>query len=134
MDSRKLVWKQTGIVALGQVLCVGAMIGIFALVGKFDTSVVCGGLVGGVLSILNFLLMAIGAMLAADKAEKQDVKGGQATVRMSMVLRLVLLAVVLGAFAVSGICNVLAMVLPLAFTRPVLMLAEFFGKAGGEKK
>lgn len=134
MDSRKLVWKQTGIVALGQVLCVGAMIGIFALVGKFDTTVVFGGLVGGVLSILNFLLMAIGAMLAADKAEKQDVKGGQATVRMSMVLRLVLLAVVLGAFAVSGICNVLAMVLPLAFTRPVLMLAEFFGKAGGEKK
>ena len=44
-----------------------------------------------------------------------------------------LLALVLAAFALSGLCNVLAMVLPLAFTRPILMFSEFFGKAGGKK-
>lgn len=133
MDSRKYVLKQTAIIALGQILCVGAMIGIYALLGQFDRTVLLGGTVGGALAVLNFLVMAVGAMIAADKAMAQDVKGGKATVRMSMILRLALMGVVLIAFAKSGLCNVLAMVLPLAFTRPILMFAEFFGKAGGKK-
>ena len=133
MDSRKLVIKQTITIAVGQAVCVAAMIGIFALLGQFNTSVVLGGVVGGLLAVLNFLTMAIGAMIAADKAMEPDVKGGQATVRMSMLLRLAVIAVVLIAFAKSGLCNVLAMVLPLAFTRPVLMFTEFFGKAGGRR-
>lgn len=133
MDSRKYVLKQTAIIALGQVLCVGAMIGIFALLNQFNSAVLWGGIVGGALATLNFLVMAVGAMIASDKAMEQDVKGGQTTVRMSMLLRLGVMAVVLIAFAKSGLCNVLSMVLPLAFTRPILMFAEFFGKAGGKK-
>ena len=133
MDSRKLVLKQTGIIAIGQAVCVAAMVGIFALLGQFDMTVLWGGIVGGVLAVLNFLTMAVGAMIAADKATQQEVKGGQETVRTSMILRLAVLANVLIAFAKSGLCNVLAMVLPLAFTRPVLLFAEFFGKAGEKK-
>ena len=132
MDSRKLVIKQTITIAVGQTVCVAAMLGIFALLGQFNTAVLLGGVVGGVLAVLNFLTMAIGAMIAADKAMAQDVKGGQTTVRISMLLRLAVIAIVLVAFAKSGLCNVLAMVLPLAFTRPVLMVTEFFGKAGGK--
>jgi hypothetical protein len=134
MDSRKFVLKQTAMIAIGQAICVAAMIGIFALLGQFNMAVLWGGLVGGILAILNFLFMAVGAMIAADKAEKQDVKGGQATIRTSMLVRLMLMALVLVAFSVSGICNPLAMVLPLAFTRPILTLADFFGKAGGDQK
>lgn len=133
MDSRKFILKQTAIIALGQALCVGAMVGIFALLGQFDTSVLWGGVVGGGLAVLNFFAMAVGAMVASDKAVEQDVKGGQATVRLSMIARLAVIAIVLIAFAKSGLCNVLAMVLPLAFTRPILTFAEFFGKAGGKK-
>lgn len=134
MDSRKFVLKQTAIIALGQALCVGAMVGIFALLGQFDTSVLWGGIVGGGIAVLNFFAMAVGAMAASDKAVEQDVKGGQATVRLSMIARLAVIAIVLIAFAKSGLCNVLAMVLPLAFTRPILTFAEFFGKAGGNRK
>lgn len=134
MDSRKFVLKQTAIIALGQALCVGAMVGIFALLGQFDASVLWGGIVGGGLAVLNFFAMAVGAMAASDKAVEQDVKGGQATVRLSMIARLAVIAIVLIAFAKSGLCNVLAMVLPLAFTRPILTFAEFFGKAGGNRK
>lgn len=134
MDSRKYVLKQTAFIAIGQAICVAAMVGIFALLGQFNIPVLWGGIVGGVLSVLNFFFMAIGALMAADKATDQDVKGGQAIVRNSMILRLAVMALVLIAFAKSGLCNVLAMVLPLAFTRPILMLAEFFGKAGGDKK
>ena len=134
MDSRKLVLKQTAFVAIGEAICVAAMIGIFALLKQFDMDVLRGGLVGGVLAVLNFLFLAIGLQLAADKAQNQDVKGGKALVRISSLIRLAVMALVLIAFAVSGICNVLAMLLPLAFTQPIQMLVGFFGKAGGDKK
>ena len=132
LDARKLVLKQTGLLALGQIICVAAMIGLFSLLGNYDTSVLFGSLVGGILSILNFLFMAIGAMLAADKAAAQNVKGGNATIKLSYFARLALLFLILFAFAKSGLCNVLAMVLPLAFVRPILTVTEFFRKPGGK--
>ncbi len=133
MDSRKFVLKETALVALGQAICVGAMIGIFALLGHLDRTVVIGGIAGGTLAILNFLFMAIGASIAADKAQDQNVKGGQATIQTSYIVRLVVLCVVLFALIKSGLGNVLATVLPLAFTRPILTIAEFFRKSGETK-
>lgn len=130
MDSRKFVLKETGLLAIGQGICVGIMLGIFALLGNFDRSVVLGGVFGGLLAVLNFFFMAVGATLAADKAEQNDVKGGQAMIKASYLLRLVVLAVVLFALVKSGLCNVLAAVLPLAFTRPILSVGEFFRKSG----
>ena len=128
MESRKFVIKETGLVAIGQALCVAVMIGLFALLGHYDRTVLLGGIFGGLLATLNFFFMAVGATLAADKAEKQDVKGGQALVQSSYMLRMVLLAVVLFALVKSGLCNVIAAVLPLAFTRPIITIAEFFRK------
>ena len=134
MDSRKLVFKETAVIAIGQVLCTGIMLGIFALLNKFDRSVLLGGLFGAVLAILNFFFMAIGAMLAADKAENQNVKGGQATIHSSYMLRLALLFLVMLALVKSGLCNVIALVLPLIFTRPILTIGEFFRKSGDPKQ
>ena len=133
MDVRKYVLRQTGIVALGEAIGVAAMLGIFALLGSFDGSVLLGGIVGGVVAIINFLVMAIGVNIAADKAEKQDVKGGQATIKGSYGLRMVGMAVVLFAFAKSGLCNVIALVVPLIFVRFTLTLQEFFRRKPGEK-
>jgi hypothetical protein len=133
MDSRKFVLQKAGIIALGQAICVAAMIGVFALLGQFDMTVLWGGIVGGVLATFNFLFMGIGAMIAADKAMEDNVAGGNATVRMSYILRLAVLALVLFAFAKSGICNVFALVIPLVFTRPILTVTEFFRKPGEKK-
>ena len=130
MDIRKLVLKETAIMALGQAVCIAAMFGIYGLLGRFDNTVLLGGLLGGLLACVNFLLMAIDVNRAADKAKNQDVKGGKATLRTSMMLRYLLLAVVLFAGAKSGYCNVLALLLPLAFIRPVLTIADFFRKPG----
>ena len=130
MESRKFVYRQTATVALGVGLCVALMIGIFALVGAFDLTVLWGGLFGGFLSVGNFFFMALVATVASDKAVAQDVDGGQKLVKSSYPIRLLVLAVVLFALAKSGICNVLALVLPLAFVRPVLTAAEFFKPKG----
>ena len=46
MNSKKIVWQETGIAAAGVLLCTALMIGIFALAGKFDISVLLGGAAG----------------------------------------------------------------------------------------
>lgn len=130
MDSRKFVLIETGIVALGQALCIGVMIGLFALLGKLDTSVWLGGVAGGVLAVANFFFMAMAATVASEKAMAQDVKGGQLTMRLSYMVRLAVLFIILFVLVKSGVCNVLTAVLPLAFTRPILFVTEFFRKSG----
>lgn len=133
MDIRKVVLKETAVLALGQAVCIGALFGIYGLLHRFDSTVLLGGLLGGLLACVNFLLMAVGVNKAADKAANQDVKGGKATLRTSMMLRYALLAVVLFAGAKSGYCNILALLLPLAFVRPILTVADFFRKPGDKK-
>ena len=133
MDIRKYVLRQTLVVALGEAIGVAAMIGIFALLGQLDTSVLLGGLVGGMVAVANFFVMAIGVNIAADKAENQNVKGGQATIKGSYMLRMIGMFVVLFAFAKSGLCNVIALVVPLVFSRFTLTLQEFFRRKPGEK-
>lgn len=132
MDSRRIVFKETAIIAVGELICTAVMLGVFALIGKFDRSVILGGVFGCLLAILNFFFMAVGASLAADKAEKQDVKGGKGIVQTSMLLRYILLFVILFALGKSGICNLFALVIPLVFVRPVLTVGEFFRKKGDE--
>jgi hypothetical protein len=133
MDVRKIVLKETLVVAVGQIVCVGAMLGIYALLGSFGSTVLLGGIAGGLAAILNFFFMAISAMKAADKAEEQNVKGGQLTMRLSFLIRLAVLFIVLFALIKSGLCDVLATVLPLLFVRPILFVADFFRKPGEVK-
>lgn len=128
MDSRKIVFQETAVVALGQAICVGLMLAVYALLGRFSMPVVLGGVLGGALATTNFLFMAIGTSLAADKAEQQDVKGGKGLIQMSYLLRLGLLFLILFACAKSGLFDLVALVLPLLFVRPVLTVAEFFRK------
>lgn len=130
MESRKTVLKETAVVALGQLICVAAMIGVFALLGQFDYTVALGGAVGGLTAVLNFFFMAVGVSLAADRAGNQDVKGGKALISGSYFIRIAVMFAVLFACAKSGHCNPIALVLPLVFVRPTLTLAEFFRKKG----
>ena len=129
-ESRKIVLKETAIIAVGELISCGIMVAVFALMGKFDWKVLWGALAGGFLTVANFFAMAIGTALAADKAEEQNVTGGKNLLRSSMALRFLVLAVLMFALAKSGLCNVLALVLPLAFVRPVMLVAEFFRKKG----
>ena len=134
MEARKIVFRETAIVLAGQVICVAAMLGIYALLGYFSRKVLLGGITGGLLAVLNFFFMAVGASLAADKAESQDVNGGKKLVQTSMYLRYILLFVVLFAFVKSGLCDADAMVLPIVFVRPIISFAEFFRKSGDKKQ
>ena len=118
-ESRKDVLRQTGIVAVGQLICTAVMIGVFVLV-KVSTDVkytmlpvILGGIVGSILTVGNFFSLALVATVAADRAERQDLEGAQKLIKGSYPIRL------------------LALVLPLAFVRISLSVYEFFRKKGG---
>lgn len=133
MESRKLLFHETAVVAAGQAICTTAMIGVFALLGKFDVSVLLGGIVGALIATANFFIMSLFVNLAADKAEAQDVAGGQKLIQLSYMGRMAGLLLVLVLCAKSGIFHVLALAIPLVFTRPVLTVAEIFKKKGGNQ-
>ena len=129
-DARKTVFHETAIIAVGEVIVVAVMLAVFALLGRLDRTVVLGGIIGGLLAVGNFLMMAINVSLAADKAAKQDVKAGKAMVSTSYVTRMVVLFVILFACVKSGLCNVIACVVPLLFVRVTITVAEFMRKSG----
>ncbi len=127
-DARKMVYRETRIIAVGEVIASALMIAVFALLGKYDVSVLLGSVIGAVLTVANFFFMAISASLAADKAQSQDVKGGTALMKGSYAVRMLVIFVVLFACIKSGLCNVIACALPLVFVRPIITIAEFFRK------
>ena len=130
-ESRKIVWKQTTVIAVGELVCLGVMFGIYALLHKLALPVILGGVVGTALAIGNFFFMAVVATIAADKAQSQDVEGGVKLMKSAYPIRLLVLAGVLFVCAASKSFDVLALALPLLFVRPVILLQEFFTKRGG---
>ena len=129
-ESRKYVIKETLTVLLGVAVCAALMMAVYAIIGKFSLSVALGGLVGTLLAVGNFFFMAMIATLAADRAQQQDVEGGQKLIKSSWPIRLVVLAAVLFICGKSEYFDVVALVLPLVFVRPVLTVREFFRKKG----
>ncbi len=128
MDSRKIVFQETAVVLIGMVLCLGLMFCIYALIGLFSLKVLLGGVLGALLAVGNFFFMAVGAGIAADKAENQDVQGAKATLNKSMLLRYIGMFAVLAAIGISGICDLIATALPLVFVRPIISVGAFFRK------
>lgn len=127
MDSRKIVMRETAVIAIGELILSAAMVGVFAAFGYFKINVLLGALAGCTVMIANYFFMAITVSLAADKAEKGNVQQAQKAIQLSSTVRLVVMGVVLVVCLKLG-ANALALLLPLLFARPVLFLWGFFGK------
>lgn len=132
MDIKKYIFKMTLILAVAELVCVGIMVGIFAMVGHFHWNVIVGGLVGLVLTVGNFFFMAVGTQIAANQAQEQDVKTGKATIHLSYFGRIAVMFAILVAFAVAGWGQPIAMVIPLLLERPILTFADYFGRKGDQ--
>ena len=133
MDSRKIVFKETAIIAAGELVCSGIMVGVFSALGRFQMQVLWGALTGCAVMIVNYFFMAVTVSLAADRAEAGEMEQAKKMVQLSSTVRLVAMALILFVGIKLG-ANVIALVLPLVFVRPILMLAEFFGKKGDRWK
>ena len=133
MNSKNTALRDTGTVLIGQIVCTAAMIAVFTILGKYQLSVLLGGIAGAAIATTNFFLMSFFANRAADLAEAQDVAGGQKLIQLSYMGRMFGMFLVLILLAKSGYFHALTLVLPLAFTRPILTIAEIF-KMKGERK
>ncbi len=133
MNTRKFILRETAFLAIGEAVCIAAMIGVFAMLGQLNYTVILGGVLGGVLAVGNFFFMALSSNAAADKAADQQVKEGKAAVKLSYYTRLLVLGVLLFVFAKSGHCQLLALVCPLFFVFPIITVIEFFRKTGEAK-
>jgi len=129
MDSRKIVYRETAVVAVGEVILSAIMVGVFAALGYFKMNVLWGALLGCCVMIVNYFFMAVTVSLAADRAQRGEVQQAQKSVQLSSTVRLVLMGVVLVVGIKLG-ANVLALLLPILFARPILLLSEFFRKKG----
>lgn len=134
MKSRTFILRETALLAACELVCIAAMIGVFALLGYFDYKVILGGVIGGLISVGNFFFMAIASDAAADKAAEQDVKAGKSAIKVSYSMRMLIIGVLLFVFAKSGHCNVIALVCPLFFVFPIIMVIEFFRKSGEKSR
>ena len=133
MNSKNTAFQETRTILLGQILCTAAMIAVFAVLGYYQFSVLLGGIAGALIATANYFFMSFFANRAADKAEAQDVAGGQKLIQLSYMGRMLGMFLSLIVLAKSGICHPLSLVLPLAFTRPILTIAEIFNKKGENK-
>ena len=131
MDSQKIVYRETALIAIGEGILSALMVGVFALLGHFKMNVLWGALVGCCVMIANYFFMAVTVSLAADRAERGEVKQAQNMVRVSSTARLAVMGVALVVGIKLG-ANVLALLLPILFARPILLLAEFFRKKGDQ--
>ena len=131
MNEKKQTYRELLIIAVGEVICLGLIYGGFALLHKLDQRVLIGGAVGVLTVVLNYFLIAVGVNAAADRAEAGDPARGKRIISLSMVGRYALMIVVLVVGAKSGWCNVVAMVIPLALFRVILLIGEFFRRKDG---
>lgn len=131
MENRKYIFRQALTVLIWELILSAVMVAVFAVLGYYSLSVLLGAAAGSLIATLNHTILIIGVVSASAKAENQDVKGGQATIQMSYIGRLIGLFLVLVLCAKSGLCHPLALVLPLVFTRPILSIADHFNKKKG---
>lgn len=129
------VIRQIGRVALGEVVCVAIMLGVYALLGYFTTKVLLGALLGCLLAILNFFFLSMAVTRAIDRAATTgEAAKAKLSVQSSSTLRLLAMAVVLFIAFQADVCDPLASLLPLLFLQISMNIMEFFRKDGEKSK
>lgn len=92
MKIDKTVKKETGIVVLGTVLLSAVLVGVFALLGRFNYTVLTGAAYGSTLAVLNFFLMA----LTVQSAVNEEKDAAKKKIQLSYTVRSFALVVLLG--------------------------------------
>lgn len=134
MQKHRDILHQVTRLTIAMIICVGIMLGIYALLGIFTRSVLVGAVVGLLLSIGNFVSLSITVSNALDRAARDnDPQRVQLSIQTSSVIRLLVLAAIYILLFRAKLCDPIAALLPLLLAQGVLKLVEFFrnDKEGG---
>ena len=121
--------KEVRKIVIGEAIVLAVMFTVFSIIGKYDITVLYGGLLGAASNILYFLLICISVNNAMREKNTNRQKTSMA---MSYYTRLILLGICIAIGLYFDCFHNIAVIIPVLATRPILYVAELFGK--GVKK
>ena len=124
------VKKETKHIAIGTLSLTAIMLLIFAILKKFDYTVLLGAILGSAWAILNFFLLG----LTVQKATKENENKSRQVIQLSYSLRLLLTmgVGVLGIFV--PIFNWVAVICPFLFPRITIFVMSIKNHKNKEEK
>ena len=125
MDTQNVTFKETGKIAIGEIVVLVLMFLVFFLFNRFDTAVVWGGVLGAASNVLYFFLICIGVNFAV---KETDAKRQKMSLTVTYYLRLIILGICIAVGLKLDCFNNIAVIVPVLMTRPILMVAEILGK------
>lgn len=129
MQKHREILRQVCRLMVALAVCVAIMLGVYALLGTFTSSVVVGAILGFVLAVGNFVSLSITVSNAMDRAARdKDPQRAQLSIQASGVIRLLVLAAIYILLFRAKVCDPVAALLPLLMAQAVLKLVEFFRK------
>lgn len=131
MSDKSGIIKETLKFAAFEAIVSGLTFAVCFLIKGFALNALIGVLVGFAVSILNVYLMFSALLMISYEAENPQ-KAANKNKALSMG-RMVLIGVILVVAMLTKFCNVIMLVIPILFTKPVLMLQQFIGKKGENK-
>lgn len=130
MKLQEATKRETLHIAVGTLAFSVIMNGVFALLGKWDMTVLWGTLLGGGFAVANFFFLALSVQKLATETEE---KKGKAWMQMSYNMRM-LATVIVGIVGVSVPCfSWVAVLIPLLFPRVTILAMQLLGMYKPEK-
>ena len=97
---------------------------VFLVIGKWNYTVLLGNLLGGAAAVGNFFLMGLSVQSALGKEEKD----AKSTMKVSQMLRTLMLFIIAVIGRVAPCFSLLAVVIPYIFPRIAIALRPLFEK------
>ena len=140
--SKLSMYIDTVWLAIGEAIVAALISVVFLLIGKFNYSVATGAVLGGAVTVINFLILSVGINRAinkyveergdkemdeeeADKYAKEHGMTVQNAMMKSYMLRMFLMIGALVLAGITGWFDIIATVIPLLMYRPILYVTEF---------
>ena len=123
MKPQKAVIQETRRIAIGTAILCAAMLLVFLVIGKMTGLVALGALIGYVLAVGNFFVMAMDVQRLTegiDPSAENAVKTAKAKMRLSYNRRMLAMVVLLGLAIYFLNVNWIAAVMPLIFPPTVI--------------
>ena len=141
MNKQKLPVRELLAILIGELITSLIICGVFLIIKKYTLEVLLGVLLGSAVTFLNFLVLSImtnrvinrfleargNAELSDEDAEALALKfQGQVQnqMKLSFIIRILVLAAALVVAFISDLFNPLATVIPLLMLRPILTVSE----------
>ena len=138
-------FRETSIIALGELIVSAIVVAVFAVIGKLDHTVILGAVLGSAVIILNFLFISITTNNALDRI--MDIRGNaemseeeiasftkentvklQSTMQLSYFIRLISMIAALVLALLTKQFNVISTAIPLFMLRPIIYVSELIRK------